>query len=98
MRGFERTGVVDQDVDVAAEEFGGIGDRLADLVGIAEVADGGGEVGGMVFGEVDVDGVVQFISIDVEQEDAIALVQEMASQGSPDTPPSAADDNSTRAA
>lgn len=98
MRGFVRTGVVDQDVDVAAEEFGGVGDCLADLVGIAEVADGGGEVGGMVFGEVDVDGVVQFVGVNVEQVDAVSLVQEMASQGSPDTPPSAADDNSTGAA
>lgn len=67
MRGFGgRTGVVDQDVDAAAEEFGRIGDRLADFVGIAEVADGGGEVGGMVFAEVDVDGVVQLVGVDVK--------------------------------
>lgn len=87
-----RTAVVDEHVDAAAEEAGGLLHLVADVVDIAEVADGGTDAWGVLL-EVDVGGVVELGVVDVEEEDAVAFGEEETRQAPPDAPPAAANQN-----
>lgn len=87
-----RTAVVDEHVDAAAEEAGGLLHLVADVVDIAEVADGGTDAWGVLL-EVDVAGVVELGGVDVEEEDAVAFGEEETRQAPPDAPPAAANEH-----
>lgn len=86
------TAVVDEHVDPAAEEAGGLLHLVADVVDIAEVADGGTDAWGVLL-EVGVGGVVELGGVDVEEEDAVAFGEEETRQAPPDAPPAAANED-----
>ena len=65
--------VVDKHVDSSAKKVGGLLDFLADLRDVAEIAKRGAEAV-LVLLQMDLGGVVQFVFIDVENEDFVPIL------------------------
>lgn len=67
--------VVNQHVDFAMKEFRGFGDSGADIFDGAEIAKSGWDVVRVLF-QVNVDAVVEFFFVKINDEDSVASLEE----------------------